>query len=90
MIEKPQILAHDECVKELLVHDIVAADRPILPRIVDRELQDRLPPRQWASGMVTTSVWNSTGSGTPATKAIPQRRHFPALSERTSGSIGQL
>ena len=48
VFEELQVLAHDECVKELLVHQIEATDRAILPRVVDRELQDGLLPWPWS------------------------------------------
>ncbi len=44
VLEELQILAHHERVEELLVHDVEAADRTVLPRIVDEELQHRLAP----------------------------------------------
>jgi hypothetical protein len=77
VFEELQVLAHDECVKELLVHEIEATDRAILPRVVDRELQDRRPPRLWCLrnsdniGMELDRLRNTGDQGHSTSTTLP-------------------
>ena len=90
MREVLQVLADDEQVKQLLVHDFEMVHRRAGRRIGDAKFERDGMRAGDLRRITRRSTGYSTGSGRFATSVMPQRGHLPGVLDRTSRSMGQV